>query len=48
MIDKAITHFQTIEFSSGTYFALPMDVVHVTPAVLSGVGMVSTTLLPYN
>ena len=43
-----VTYFQTIEFSAGTYLALPDEAVHVTPAVLSGVGMLRTTLLAYN
>lgn len=42
------TYFQTIEFSAGTYLALPAETVHVTPAVLSGVGMFSTTLFPFS
>lgn len=42
------TYFQTIEFSAGTYLALPAETEQVTPAVLSGVGIVRTTLLAFN
>ena len=39
------THFQMMTFSAGTYLALPMPTLQSTLVVLSGVGILMTTLL---
>ena len=48
MIIFFIYYFQTIAFSAGTYFALPAVTRVLILAVLSGVGILITTLLAYN
>lgn len=35
-------------FSPGTYFALPIPTLLLTPVVFSGVGILNTTLLAFN
>lgn len=37
--ERGATHFQTMTFSAGTYFALPTTTLHSARIALSGVGM---------
>ena len=42
------THFHTIMFSAGTYFAFPTPTLLFTLVVFNGVGILNTTLLAFS